>query len=376
VHLLAARAARLRGDFQSAESHLKQCLQLHHGATEEIQLEFLLMRAQRGEEDQVAGELLLYVEHNSPESAMILRTLAFAYLHNIRYLPAYDCLNRWVAQEPQSAEPYRWRGWLLERLFDMDGAMKDYQVALKFDPELVSVRLRLAEMYLERADTPAALPHLERLLHQFPNNPEVLARMGQCRAAQGEAEEARRLLEAAVQELPKDAALLNTLAKLELQSRKYKQAEHWTRQALKLDPADVEAEFTLAASLTAQGREKEAAMVRAKHYKDLVVLKRVHEVLQKEAESPTADPDGLSEVGQVFLRTKAEVGLYWLYRALERDPDHQATHQVLAEYYEKIGNRQQAALHQRKLKKATKGAAPSTAPAEPAEKGKAPPPGR
>src|SRR5437868_15243409 len=54
VHLLAARAARLSGDLQDAEAHLNQCLKLHGGATEPVQLEFLLLRAQTGELDQVA----------------------------------------------------------------------------------------------------------------------------------------------------------------------------------------------------------------------------------------------------------------------------------------------------------------------------------
>jgi Tfp pilus assembly protein PilF len=375
VHLLAARVARLRGDFESAEAHLNSCLQLHHGATEEIQLEFLLMRAQRGEEDAVAPALLLYVEHNSPESPIILKTLAFAYLHNIRYRPAYDCLNRWVALAPSSAEPYRWRGWLLERLFDMDGAMRDYRQALALDPELVPVRLRLAELYLEKADAPAALPHLERLLRQFPNRPDVMARMGQCRDAQGETDEARHLMEAAVKELPNDTELLNSLGKLDLQTGKPKLAERWARQVLKLDPADTKAEYTLAAALHAQGRFLEAAVVRERHRKDTVRLKRVIEVLQKEADNPDADPDALSEVGQVFLKTRERIGLYWLHRALEHDPEHQATHEVLAEYYEKKGDRKQAALHQGKLKKAGKGTAPSTAPARPAEKGASPTPG-
>src|SRR6516162_11790147 len=69
VHLLAARAARLRGDFEESEAHLNKCLKLHGGATDAIQLEYLLMRVQGGEEDEVAPELLtLYVERNHPES--------------------------------------------------------------------------------------------------------------------------------------------------------------------------------------------------------------------------------------------------------------------------------------------------------------------
>ncbi len=165
VHLLAARAARLRGDFEGAESHLNRCLKLNHGATEGIQLEFLLLRVQGGEVDEVAGQLLsLYVENNSPESPLILETLARVYMQNLRYGPAFDCLSRWHEAVPDSAEPFRWRGWILERLSDYEGALKQYKQALELDADLVPVRLRLAEMYLQRSDPLAALPHLRAVV--------------------------------------------------------------------------------------------------------------------------------------------------------------------------------------------------------------------
>src|SRR5262245_48349810 len=42
VHLLAARAARLSGDYEGAEAHLTRCLKLQQGASQATQLEFLL----------------------------------------------------------------------------------------------------------------------------------------------------------------------------------------------------------------------------------------------------------------------------------------------------------------------------------------------
>jgi tetratricopeptide (TPR) repeat protein len=358
VHLLAARAARLRGDFGGAEAHLNQCLKLRPGATEAIQLEFLLMRVQRGEEDEVVSELLLYVEDNSPEAPVILETLARAYMYNLRYGPAFTCLSQWIAVAPDSAEPLRWRGWVLERLNDPEGAMKDYKRALELGPDLASVRLRLAEMYLDRSNPSEAQAHLERLQGQTPDRPEVQARIGQCRFLQGDHEEARRLLEAAVEQLPNDPLVLIHLAKLDLQGNRPAKAEQWLRRALKVDPTDTEAEFTLVASLQSQGRWDEAKTVLEQYQKDTAMLKRVARVLQQEAEKPSADPDALSEMGSLFLRTNPRVGLYWLHRALERDRGHQPTHKVLAEYYESKGDQEKAALHRHQLKPDSKAAAP------------------
>jgi tetratricopeptide (TPR) repeat protein len=351
VHLLAARAARLRGDFVRAEVHLNHCLKLQHGATEAIQLEFLLMRVQGGEEDEVASILLSqYVENNSPDSSLILETLARAYMYNLRYGPAFVCLSRWIEVAPDSAEPLRWRGWILERLNDYNGAEEDYKRALEFDPGLVPVRLRLAEMYLERSDALKALPHLEQLRQQFPNRPDILARTGQCRLLQGDSQEARRLLEAAVERLPNDSATLIHLAKLEMQDNHPEKAETWLRRALKVDPTDTEAEFLLVGSFQAQNRLEDASAMLEQHDKDTASLKRVSRVLQQEAGKPSNDPDAFADIGILFLRSNERVGLYWLHRALEHDSGHPAAHRALADFYEGKGDRERAAFHRYKVK--------------------------
>jgi len=358
VHVLAARAARLQGDFAAADAHLNRCLKLQHGATEAVQVELLLMRVQRGEEDDVAPELMRRVEEGSPEAPLILETLARAYMFYMRYGPAYVCLSRWIGVEPGSVEPLRWRGWVLERMGDRDAAIRDYQRALELDPGRAAVRLRLAELFLERNSPVDALPHLELLYKQTPDRPEVQARLGECRFLRGDHEESRRLLERAVERLPEDTAVLVHLAKLEQQEGRPGPAEQWARRALKVDPTDAEAEFTLAASLEAQGRRDEARAVREQCARHVAMLKRVAQVLHDDAEHSNSDPDALSEVGTAFLPTNPRVALYWLHRALERDPAHQPTHKVLAEYYEGKGEAEKAASHRRQLKSDGKPAPP------------------
>jgi tetratricopeptide (TPR) repeat protein len=350
VHLLAARVAWLRWDFEGAETHLKRCEKLAHGPTEATQLEYFLIHAHAGDDDEVAPKLLLYVEKNSPETPLILETLTLAYLHKSRYGPALACLTRWIEAAPDSAEAFRWRGWVMERFNDPEAAIKDYQWALELDPDLIPARLRLAEMFLDRSNAAEALPHLEWLNRQAPERPDVMARLGQCRYLQGEPEEARRLLEAAVQQLPNDSGVLITLAKLDLQENQPAKAEQRVRRALKADPTDTDAEFTLAAILQEQGRWDEASAALDLYRKHTALLKRVAQVLQQEAEHPSTDPDALSELGALSLRNNEQVGLYWLRRALERDPGHQPTHKVLAEYYESKGDPDKAAFHRRQLK--------------------------
>src|SRR5262249_51357433 len=145
VHQLAARAARLSGDTQAAENHLNQCLKLNGGATEPVQLEFLLLRVQTGGLEEGASPLVACVGKGLPEAPLILETLARAYIPLLRYKPAYACLSRWIELRPDEAKAYQWRGWVLERLSRYKVAMEDYQRALELNPDLFPVRLRVAE---------------------------------------------------------------------------------------------------------------------------------------------------------------------------------------------------------------------------------------
>jgi tetratricopeptide (TPR) repeat protein len=350
VHLLAARAARSTGDFAAAEAHLNRCLKLQNGATEDVQLEFLLMRVQTGEVDDVAPELMRYVDNKHPETPLILETLSGAYMHDLRYGPALAYLNRWVQEAPDSATALYWRGWVWERLNDYEGGKRDYLHALEVDPDIVPARLRLAEMYLERSNPAEALPHLERLRQQHPERADVMARLGQCRFLQGELKEARPLLEDAVKEMPKDSALLIHLAKLELQEERPAEAEKWLRQLLKADRSDLEAQYTLVSSLQLQGRQEDAAAALAQYQQDKDLLQRADRLLKDEAERPSRGPDVPYEIGSSFLRIGQErLGTYWLNQALQRDPGHKPSHQALAEYYESKGEPDKAAPHRRPL---------------------------
>jgi tetratricopeptide (TPR) repeat protein len=350
VHLLAARAARMTGHLEEADSHLKRCIKLQKGATQDTQLEFLLIRVQTGEEDEVRPALQRLIEAKHSESAMILETLARAYMNHLRFGPAYNVLTHWIQVAPDSPLPYHWRGWTLEHLNNHELAMKDYLRALDLDPNLFKVRLRVAEMLLDDKRPLEALPHLERLEREHQGNPNVMVRLGQCRYLQGRPKEARRLLEAAVKDMPRDSALLLHLARLDMDEGRPRQAEQWLRRALKVDPGDTEARYALVSCLQAQGRDDEAAAALARYKKYRDMLKRANRLLKQLAKNPGRDPSSPSEVGTLLLKFGHErIGLYWLHQALNRDPRHGPTHKALADYYEKKGQPEKAAAHRRWL---------------------------
>lgn len=351
VHLYAARTARLSGDLHAAEVHLNRCLRLRGQATHEVQLEFLLYRVQSGELDEVAPVLIDLVESGHTDAPTILETLARAYMQRLRYKPAYASLSRWLELRPDAVKAYQWRGWVLERMNQAKAAAEDYHRALELAPDLLLVRLRVAEMLLEDKRAPEAVPHLERLYRQAPENAQVQARLGICRFFENRTEEARRLMEAAVVHLPKDPSLLIHLARLDLQERRATDAEKRLRTVLQADPSDTEALYTLTSVLQYQGRGAEAAATLKdyEHYKERV--DRANRLLREVGDSTTATAADYFEVGQLFLHIGNDrLGVYWLERALERDSGHQATHQALAEHFDRKGMQERAASHRRLLR--------------------------
>src|SRR5262249_5707341 len=185
---------------------------------------------------------------------------------------------------------FYYRGWVLERLNDYQGALNDYLRAVELAPDQVSYRLKVAEMWLDRSNPPEALPHVEHLWRQHPERADVQAIVGHCRLRQGLRKEARPLLEAAVEKLPNDPMLLLHLAQLEMDDERPVEAEQWLRRLLQIEPFDQEAEFALVACLRLQGRQKEAAALLEHHEKQKDLLKRATKLLEEEAKNPTNDP--------------------------------------------------------------------------------------
>lgn len=351
VHQRAARAARMTGDFTAAEYHLNTCLRLEDGASEATQLEFLLMRAQSGEVEEVAGLLFGFVDRGHPDARLILQTVASTYMHNLRYGPAYAALKRWSEAFPDDPRAFHYRGWVLERMNQPTAAKEDYQRALELDQGLVGVRLRVAEMYLEDNDPVQATPHLDLLLATAPDRPDVLARVGELRYLQGRHPESRQFLERIVDHLPNDPRVLLILGRLDTEDGNGARAEDRLRTALTVDPSNTEVRYALVAALRLQRKDAAADAELAEFERHKAHLLRANHLLQEEARHPSRDPAAPSEIGTLLLQVGQDrQGLYWMDEALTRDPHHRPTHQALAEYFERKGDADRAAFHRKALR--------------------------
>ena len=83
-------------------------------------------------------------------------------------------------------------------------------------------------------------------------------------------------------------------------------------------------------------------------------LARVHQLTTKELALNPGNAALLSELGQLYLRLgEPQRALHWLYQALERDPKHRPTHELLVQYWESLGTSEgkaRAESHRQALK--------------------------
>ncbi len=346
TELLAARIARLRGAYSEAEQHLSRCGP-HDDMSEQVQLEWLLLRCQRGEVDELAPNLLALVDRHHPESTSILESLADIYMRQTRYFEALRCLNRWLELTPDAVRALDWRGWVSNQLDHRGQAIEDYERALELQPGRSDVRLRLAEILVDSSRHGEAVPHLERLRQEQPTNPEVLVALARCRLVQLRKDEACALLDAVLEAHPDHFDALLYRGKLEMQSGNDIEAERWLRKALERSPRDPEARYTLYECLNAQeNREQEADEELARWEQDRRDRDRLTRLLRTELDRKPNDPDLAAEAGELLLgQGEDQRGLFWLHRALALDPRQVRSHRALAAYYQRTNNPAKAAEH-------------------------------
>src|SRR5262249_3651167 len=282
------------------------------------QLEWLLLRCQRGEVDELAPGLLAAVDRHHPESPAILEALASVYLRQVRYPEALRCLDRWLELAPDSVRALHWHRSVSTQLDHRGQALSDYERVLELQPGRAAVRLRLAQILVESSRHPEAVPHLERLQAEQPDNPDMLVALARCRVVEARVDEARALLDAVLAAHPDHFDALFQRGKVEMESSNYPEAEGWLRQALARSPRDPEARYALHLCLRAQpNREREAQEELARWEQERQAQTRLTRLLRTELDRQPNNADLAAEAGELLLQAgEDQRGLYWLHRAL------------------------------------------------------------
>jgi Tfp pilus assembly protein PilF len=343
TYLLAARTARRAGAFDAADGYLRDCRALG-GSADAIDLEQKLLRAHRGQLSAVEADLVGRLRQDHPDSGLILEVLIPLYLRNYQLYNAQECVQRWVACEPDRVEAWLRRAQVFEYFRNNDEVMASFRRVVELDPDNDDARLKLAGM-LTDAHPLEALEHFEILRPRLGDTPAVLGGLACCRRLLNQPDEARRLLEQLLAQDPRNGRALGERGRLAMQVESAAKAEPWFRQALDEMPREIDLHYGLYKCLEGQGKHAEASEVLVKLKRLEADLDRLRDVTRQIAEHPH-DPDLRFEAGVIQIRNGLEVeGVRWLESALREDPSHAASHRALADYYERSNDRERAARH-------------------------------
>lgn len=349
--LLAARAARRSGSFDTAD-HFLDLYQEQRKDDEDLNIERICLRAQRGEPDSVFKYCIGMIEENDPSSPLLFEALAQGFWRNYQPQKAEMVLQKWLEQEPDNPQALLLQGEIHDLVMRQADAIKSFRAALTLDPTLDRARLRLCDILMQLGSFPEAQPHLTYLSSRLPDNPKVQVYLARVYDRASQQEEAQRILDELLARQPNFAPALLERGKLALRANQFDEAEKYLRQAVQQDPSDYNARDRLAFCLEQNGKPAEADKEREQIKQMEKDMEEIQSIVRVQMEQSPHNADLHYKVGMISLRAGAAAeGLRWLHSALKEDPNHQGAHKALMEYYQRIGDFGRAREHKQKMVK-------------------------
>jgi tetratricopeptide (TPR) repeat protein len=347
-HFLAARAARRLREFAEADTHLRRCSELGFDV-DKLQLEYAMLQAQRESPDAVEGFLLAKVNEAHDDTALILEAIIQGYLKTYQLPKALHCLNLWRQRDAESLQALFWEGMIAEKLINPRAALIAFERVVAGEPDNIEARLRLADLLVGLdKDYRRASEHYERLQAADPDNLQSALGMAACYIGLSRLDEAQTTLNRIRYDHPDDTRVLSESGQLALLLGKTREAEDFLRRALDAEPSEPDAVYAYSQALHQLGRTAEAKQYEETHAAIRADLQRLDELGRLAAAEPR-NAQLRYEMGVIFLRNgRDEEGIAWLKTALQVDPDHAASHQALAESFERKGMKREALEHRRR----------------------------
>ncbi|MBC7854199.1 MAG: tetratricopeptide repeat protein [Pirellulaceae bacterium] len=349
---------RRAGHVSIFQDHLLRAKELGY-SEDELYRQHLLMQIQSGAvnpelERQADGLVQDAENYSGPRVDLYIdefyEARARGYLANYRLFDAEVTLDHWVQARPNSIPARLMRADIRAREVNFRAAEREYREVLALSPGNLEARLRRALMLMHDHQIQEAIQEYRICLQAAPQ--EVRAQMGlaECEYRSGDGIEAARerlkkLLEQklSVKERAEALFLLGEIARGQKES---KLAIKYLTEALQLlSPLDPAPYLTLSTAYSSLGQRAEAAKYLKISQEKLARFNRVHDLVVKVAQSPQ-NAQLRFEQGNLYAEEgQMEEAAAWWNMAARFDPQLQAAHEKLAEYYVSKGDSERAEHH-------------------------------
>lgn len=346
AEFLLARTLRKQGKVDQVAGHLKRAFELGYDKSRIVR-ENLLTLAQTGQMDGILVKLdNLLIDPRGDG-----REICEAYVNGSfiveNFNEGYALIAAWKKGFPDDPQPHYAMGRALEHLGHAKDAESEYRASLSKRSDHYPAAYALGRLLLERNRTQEAIEYF-KICQSMRFNMAAQIGTAKCLRTLGQTDEARRILEKIVEtpnktlrksfqrvgEVSEGLPAHFELGSLESAAGNYDVALKWLRLAVDAAPWDLSARYALGIALRGTGRIEEAN-------REILYVSDARKALREVDRLVDAiDPDTKQieerfRIGELYMRYESKrTAERWLKSALEHDPTHRPSHQLLADYYE------------------------------------------
>jgi Flp pilus assembly protein TadD len=347
--LLAVQAYRRDGKLDRAAEHLDRYIGAAGTSTPEGKLESALIKVQLGRVKEHVYGLLEEIEIRHPASEQIMESLAVGCVHTYRLDEARFWSHQLLQRYPTNPVARLLEAQTLNTLRKREEALLVAQELHDDYPRYIPARLYLADLLFRSNQFDEATLHYRELHRRRPEELVPLLGLTASLLKQERLEETGPLVAELEAKHGESSAALLECARVALAQNEVSEAERLLRRAVELAPFDHEIHLELAMCLERLGRTDESRR-HAERFQEIEAdMKQLDAALKAAVNAPN-DPAPRLEAGRICLRNgQATEGLRWLSGVLDLAPNHPGAHQMLARYYESVGDAALARYHRARL---------------------------
>lgn len=340
-----ARTARRAEDYGMAKRELLRAEEAGW-PKDALATENLLLEAENGDFFAVEPTLKAKLAVPDHQEELVLEALVKGCLRNHRFTDADGWGRQWQQSYPEAWKPHYLRGQAWELMPKLDRAAAEYARVLELKPNHLDALFRLGDVRRRLDQYDVALPYLQRAYQRNASDPLVLASLLRCLRSMGQNQAANDLvtqwLETHHVEHP---VILALKARLAYDAQRLDEAFAWFKRAEKVAPNDEEVIRGLEALHRDRGETEEAERYKRRGDDVYAKMNRLDLLMKQFHENPD-DVAPQLEIGRLLQTLNyEEPAVHWYKSVIQLDPQNKPAHLLLADYYDRSGDRETAHMH-------------------------------